>query len=75
MRTSTGITRSASKSPLALSVLSNTERALDLQHKPVQVLRRTPNGAVFSRSQQLCFEIRILWLTFVKVLQRDGVSH
>jgi len=25
--------------------------------------------------QSLGFDIRILWLTFVKVLRRDGVSH
>ena len=25
--------------------------------------------------QSLWFDIRILWLTFVKVLRRDGVSH
>jgi O-antigen biosynthesis protein WbqP len=25
--------------------------------------------------QSLAFDIRILWLTFVKVLRRDGVSH
>jgi O-antigen biosynthesis protein WbqP len=25
--------------------------------------------------QSLAFDIRILWLTFVKVMQRDGVSH
>ena len=25
--------------------------------------------------QSLWFDIRILWLTFVKVLKRDGVSH
>ena len=25
--------------------------------------------------QSLVFDIRILWLTFVKVIQRDGVSH
>jgi O-antigen biosynthesis protein WbqP len=25
--------------------------------------------------QSFCFDIKILWLTFLKVLQRDGVSH
>ena len=25
--------------------------------------------------QSLAFDIRILWLTLVKVLRRDGVSH
>lgn len=25
--------------------------------------------------QSLAFDIRILWMTFVKVIQRDGVSH
>jgi O-antigen biosynthesis protein WbqP len=30
---------------------------------------------VYLQRQSLCFDIRILWLTFVKVLRRDGVSH
>jgi O-antigen biosynthesis protein WbqP len=30
---------------------------------------------VYLQSQSLWFDIRILWLTFVKVLRRDGVSH
>ena len=29
----------------------------------------------YLRRQSLCFDICILWLTFVKVLRRDGVSH
>jgi O-antigen biosynthesis protein WbqP len=29
----------------------------------------------YLRRQSLRFDIRILWLTFVKVLRRDGVSH
>ena len=29
----------------------------------------------YLRRQSLCFDIRILWLTFAKVLRRDGVSH
>src|SRR3982751_372734 len=39
---SAGTTRSGSRSLLALSVPSNTERVLDLRHKPVQVNVRTP---------------------------------
>ena len=31
--------------------------------------------AVYLRRQSLGFDLRILWLTFVKVLRRDGVSH
>lgn len=30
---------------------------------------------VYLQQQSIFFDIRILWLTFVKVLQRDGVSH
>ena len=30
---------------------------------------------VYLQRQTLWFDIRILWLTFVKVLRRDGVSH
>ena len=29
----------------------------------------------YLRRQSLGFDLYILWLTFVKVLQRDGVSH
>ena len=29
----------------------------------------------YLQRQSLWFDIRILWLTFVKVLQRDGVAH
>ena len=29
----------------------------------------------YLQPQSLWFDIRILWLTFVKVLSRDGVSH
>lgn len=31
--------------------------------------------AEYLRCQSLAFDLRILWLTFVKVLRRDGVSH
>jgi O-antigen biosynthesis protein WbqP len=31
--------------------------------------------AVYLQRQSLGFDIRILWLTFVKVLRRDGVAH
>jgi O-antigen biosynthesis protein WbqP len=31
--------------------------------------------AVYLQRQSLWFDIRILWLTFVKVLRRDGVTH
>jgi O-antigen biosynthesis protein WbqP len=30
---------------------------------------------VYLQNQSLSFDLRILWLTFVKVLRRDGVSH
>jgi O-antigen biosynthesis protein WbqP len=30
---------------------------------------------VYLERQSLAFDIRILWMTFVKVIQRDGVSH
>jgi O-antigen biosynthesis protein WbqP len=29
----------------------------------------------YMERQSLLFDIRILWMTLVKVLQRDGVSH
>ena len=31
--------------------------------------------AEYLQRQGFCFDIKILWLTFLKVLQRDGVSH
>jgi O-antigen biosynthesis protein WbqP len=31
--------------------------------------------AEYLQRQSLLFDMRILWLTFVKVLRRDGVSH
>ena len=31
--------------------------------------------AEYLQRQSLWFDIRILWLTFVKVIQRDGVAH
>ena len=31
--------------------------------------------AIYLQRQSLCFDIRILWLTFIKVIRRDGVSH
>jgi O-antigen biosynthesis protein WbqP len=30
---------------------------------------------VYLQRMSLLFDLRILWLTFVKVLRRDGVSH
>lgn len=29
----------------------------------------------YLKRSSLCFDLKILWLTFVKVLRRDGVSH
>ena len=31
--------------------------------------------AEYLQRQSLCFDIRILWLTFLKVVRRDGVTH
>jgi O-antigen biosynthesis protein WbqP len=31
--------------------------------------------AVYLERQSLGFDIRILWLTFVKVIRRDGITH
>jgi transposase-like protein len=50
--TSAGTTRRGSKSPLALSAPSNTERVLELRHKPVQEFVRTPGGSEFNRRRQ-----------------------
>lgn len=29
----------------------------------------------YMQKQSLCFDVQILWLTFLKVVKRDGVSH
>ena len=39
------------------------------------ILHKVELDVDYLRRQSLCFDIRILWLTFVKVLRRDGVSH
>jgi O-antigen biosynthesis protein WbqP len=31
--------------------------------------------AEYAHRQSFCFDIRILWMTFIKVVRRDGVSH
>jgi O-antigen biosynthesis protein WbqP len=31
--------------------------------------------AEYLRRRSLIFDIQILWMTFLKVIQRDGVSH
>ena len=31
--------------------------------------------AIYLQRQSLWFDMRILWLTIIKVLKRDGVSH
>ncbi len=46
---SAGITKNGSRSPSDRSALRSTGRALGLRYKPVQVLRRTPSGSIFSR--------------------------
>jgi len=38
-------------------------------------VRLTSPGSAYLQRQSLAFCVRILWLTFVKVLRRDGVSH
>ena len=39
------------------------------------ILDKVKLDAEYIHRQSLAFDIQILWLTFVKVLQRDGVSH
>jgi len=39
------------------------------------ILEKVKLDAEYLRRQSLSFDIHILWLTFVKVLRRDGVSH
>jgi hypothetical protein len=51
--TSAGTTRSGSKSLLALSAPSNTERASDLRLNAVQVFVRIPPGSVPRGNQQI----------------------
>lgn len=37
--------------------------------------RKVALDEVYLRERSLWFDLRILWLTFVKVLRRDGVTH
>lgn len=39
------------------------------------ILDKVELDVVYLHRQSLAFDIRILWLTLVKVLRRDGVSH
>jgi len=39
------------------------------------ILEKVKLDAAYLQRHSLCFDIRILWMTFVKVLKRDGVSH
>ena len=39
------------------------------------ILEKVKLDAEYLRRRSLWFDIRILWLTFVKVVRRDGVSH
>mgnify|MGYP000187409900 CR=1 FL=1 len=39
------------------------------------ILVKVQMDVAYLQSQSLWFDLRILWLTFVKVLRRDGVSH
>jgi len=39
------------------------------------ILEKVKLDAEYLQRQSLAFDSRILWLTFVKVLRRDGVSH
>jgi O-antigen biosynthesis protein WbqP len=39
------------------------------------ITQKVKLDATYLQRQSLWFDVRILWLTFVKVLRRDGVSH
>jgi O-antigen biosynthesis protein WbqP len=39
------------------------------------ILEKVKLDVAYLQRQSLAFDVRILWLTFVKVLRRDGVSH
>jgi len=39
------------------------------------ILEKVKLDAEYLQRQSLAFDSRILWLTFVKVLRRDGASH
>jgi len=39
------------------------------------ILEKVNLDVTYFQHQSLLFDVRILWLTFVKVLRRDGVSH
>ena len=39
------------------------------------IVEKVKLDTVYLQRQSLWFDMRILWLTFIKVLKRDGVSH
>ena len=41
----------------------------------LQISEKVKLDVVYLRNQSLALDISILWLTFVKVLQRNGISH
>lgn len=41
----------------------------------IPIPQKVQLDVTYLQQQSLLFDIRILWMTFVKVLRRDGVSH
>ena len=41
----------------------------------LQISEKVKLDVVYLQNQSLALDISILWLTFVKVLQRNGISH
>jgi len=39
------------------------------------ILQKVSLDAEYLTRQGFCFDIKILWMTFLKVIKRDGVSH
>ena len=56
-----------------LTLIGSFLRKSSLDELPIP--EKVKLDVVYLRRQSLWFDIRILWLTFVKVLRRDGVSH
>ena len=49
--------------------------AIDAQDSRLPIPQKVALDAEYLRRQSLWFDLRILWMTFVKVLRRDGVAH
>ena len=57
-------------------ILTQVQEIFAIEIEALHSMRgRIGQEVAYLQRQSLWFDIRIVWLTFVKVLRRDGVSH